>query len=420
MKRVLAVCASAVVAVTVGTAADWPRFRGPNGTGVAADAAPVQFDLKTDTAWKTELPGGGWGSPIVVNGKVFVQCAAESGTARQLVCVDAATGKIAWTADVDAAAPPGMHKKNSAASGTPASDGERVYAAFWVGNDIAIHAFDFAGKPVWNTTVGKFIGQHGAAHSPMTFDGMVYFNLDQDGAAELVALDAKTGKVAWRKPRKAQRSSYTTPLVVEEKGKPAQLVVGSTTTVDSYDPKTGDVNWTYTIKWANPNKQLRAIGQQVVAGGNVVTYCGEGGAGRYAVAVTLGGKGDVSKTAKVWETGNREKTPYVPSMIAHKGHLYWVTDTGFASCADAKTGKVLWTDKVFELAVSASPILIGDTFLAIDEGGNVASFKLSPSGLGDVEKSAIGQTVYATPAAADGKLFIRGGKFLFCIGGKRS
>ncbi len=418
MMRVLAVCGAAV-AVAVGSAADWARFRGPNGTGVAADAAPVRFDLKTDLAWKTEIPGVGYGSPIVVKGKVFLQSAADTGTRRHLVCVDAGTGKVDWTKDVDSPAAPGMHKKNTAASGTPCSDGERVYAAFWLGNDIAVHAFDPDGKPLWDTVLGKFVGQHGVAHSPMAFDGKVYFNLDQDGAAELVALDAETGKVAWRKTRKANRSSYTTPLVLEEKGKPAQLIVGSTTTVDSYDPKTGDVNWTYAVKWANPNKQLRAIGQQVFAGGSVVTYYGEGGADRYVVAVKLGGTGDVSATAKAWSATNG-KTPYVPSMIAHKGHLYWVTDNGQAACADAATGAVLWTDKVFEKAVSASPVLIGDTILAVDESGNVASFKASPKGLGDVEKSALGQPAFATPAAADGKLYFRGGKFLFCIGGKKS
>jgi len=419
MKRVFAVCA-AVAAVAVGSAADWPRFRGPNGTGVADGSAPVKFDLKTDTAWKTEIPGSGWGSPVVVKGKVFLQTAGDDGTKRHLVCVDGTTGKVAWKADVDSGAAPGMHKKNSAASGTPCSDGERVFAAFWVGGAIGIYAYDFDGKQQWGTLLGTYTGQHGAAHSPMTFDGKVYFNLDQDGAAELIALDAKTGKVSWRKPRKANRSSYTTPLVLEEKGKPAQLILGSTTTVDSYDPKTGDVNWSFTIKWPNPNKQLRAVGQQVIAGGYVITYCGEGGAGRYAVAVKTDGTGDVSATAKVWETGNREKTPYVPSMIAHEGHLYWISDSGLASCADAKTGKIAWSEKVFERAISASPVLIGETLLAIDEAGNVASFKVSPKGLGDVEKSALGEQVYASPAVADGKLFIRGAKHLYCFGGKGS
>lgn len=416
MTRVLAVCAIAVVGA-VADGADWARFRGPNGTGVA-EAAPVKFDLKSDVAWKVEIPGVGVGSPIVVKGKVYLQSAAETGTKRHFVCLDVATGKVAWTKDIDSPAPPGMHKKNNAGSGTPCSDGERVYAAFWVGKTVALHAFDLDGKPLWDVPLGTYVGQHGAAHSPMVFDGKVYFNLDQDGTAELIAVDAKTGKEAWRKPRAANRSSYTTPLVVEEKGKPAQLVVGSTTGIDSYDPKTGDVNWHYTIKWSG-GKELRAVGQQVFAAGNIVTYCGEGGADRYMVAVKPDGKGDVSASGKAWEV-SKGKTPYVPSMIVHDGHLYWVTDGGLAACAEAKTGKVLWTEKLFEKAVSASLVLIGDTLLGVDEGGTVASFKASPKGLGEVEKSQLGQTVLASPAVADGKLFLRGGKFLFCIGGKKS
>jgi outer membrane protein assembly factor BamB len=420
MKRVLAVMAVIAGAAAL-SAADWTRFRGPNGTGVVADPTPVKFDLKTNQAWKTEIPGKGVGSPIVVKGKVFLQSAADTGTKRHLTCVDATTGKVEWTADVDAAPPATkVHVKNTAASGTPCTDGERVYAAFWKGNALAIHAFDFAGKPVWDTPLGKFASEHGAAHSPMVFDGKVYFNFDQDGAAELVALDAKTGKEAWRKSRKANRSCYTTPFVLEEPGKPTQLIIGSTTCVTGYDPKSGDVLWNYALKRTDGGKDLRSIGQQVIAGGNVITYCGEGGADRYMVAVKLGGKGDISATGKAWDMG-KGKTPYVPSMIAYKDHLYWITDAGQAGCAEAKTGKVLWSEeKVFELAVSASPILIGDTILTVDEKGHVASFKASPKGLGDVEKSELGQPVFATPAAANGKLFLRGGKFLFCIGGKTS
>jgi outer membrane protein assembly factor BamB len=419
MNRALAVVLMVVTGAAVLPAADWARFRGPNGTGVVADPTPVKFDLKANQTWKTEIPGVGYGSPIVVKGKAFVQSAADTGTKRHLTCVDAVSGKIDWTANVDAPPQTKMHKKNSAASGTPCSDGERIYAAFWVGDGVAIHAFDFKGKPAWDTPVGKFASEHGAGHSPMVYDGKVYFNYDQDGAAELVALDAATGKVAWRKSRKANRSCYTTPLVLEEKGKPAQLIIGSTTCVSGYDPKSGDLLWNYALKRTDGGKELRSIGQQVIAGGNVVTYCGEGGADRYMVAVKLGGTGDISATGKAWDVG-KGKTPYVPSMIAHGDHLYWITDAGLAGCAEAKTGKLLWTDKVFEKAVSASPILIGDTVLAVDEAGTVVSFKASPKGLGDVEKSVLGAPVFATPAAADGKLFLRGGKFLYCIGGKTS
>lgn len=417
MIRVLAMLVASLT-VEVGAAADWARFRGPNGNG-HGDPAPVKFDLKTDLAWKVEIPGLGVGSPIVVNGKVFLQSAAETGTKRHLICVEASTGKVAWTADVNSPAAPGMHKKNSAASGTPCSDGERVYAAFWLGNRMALHAFDFTGKPLWDAPLGPYASQHGAAHSPMVFDGRVYFHLDQDSTSELIALDAKTGKELWRKSRKPSRANYTTPLVLEEKGKPAQLIVGSTTGVDSYDPKTGEIHWHYDIKWAKGDKELRAVGQQILVGGNVVTYCGEGGADRYMVAVKTDGQGDVSRSGKAWEV-KMGKTPYVPSAVAHGSHVFWVTDTGFAGCVDAKTGKIAWTEKVFERAVSASPILIGDTILAVDEVGNVASFKANPKELGDVEKSVLGATVLATPATAEGKLFLRGGKFLFCIGGKRS
>jgi outer membrane protein assembly factor BamB len=399
------------------TAADWTRFRGPNGTGVADPATPTHFALTTDLTWSTKLPGTGHGSPIVVGDKVFLQAASTDGSTRSLVCLNVSDGKVAWEKKVIDGKAGKVHKKSSNASGTPCSDGERVFNVVWDGTGLTMSAHDLKGNELWKKGLGSFASQHGFGHSPITAGGLVVFSYDQDGASELVAHDAKTGEQKWRVERKGHRASYTTPFLIEKDGKPGELIVATTTTTDSYDPATGKENWSFTVPWENPNKKLRAIGQPVLAGGNVIMFTGDGDGSRAMVAVKAGGSGDTSRNGVAWEL--KKGTPYVPGGLVKDDHLYWVTDDGQAACADPKTGKVKWTERLPGIkSVSASPILISDTMLVIGEDGKVVSFKLNPKELGEVEKSDVGEPVMATPAAAGGKLFVRGGTHLFCIGKK--
>lgn len=399
------------------SSADWTRFRGPNGTGVADPATPTKFTLPKDLVWKAKLPGVGHGSPIVVGGQVFLQAASDDGASRMLVCVNAADGKVAWEKKILDGKAGKVHKKNNSAAGTPCSDGERVFNVVWDGTGLTMTAHDLKGNEVWKKGLGSYASEHGFGHSPVVVGGLVIFNYDQDGAAELVAHDAKTGEQKWRAERKAHRACYTSPFVVEEKGKPAQLIVGSTISVDSYDPASGKVNWTFTVPWAEGGKKLRSVGQPVLAGGHVVMYTGEGGSGRLMVAVKPDGQGDVSKSGLAWDL--KKGTPYVPGVLVKDDHLFWVADDGVASCADAKTGKVKWTERVPGLkGVSSSPLLVGDTIFVVGEDGKAAAFKASTTELGEVTKSDVGEAVFATPAAAGGRLFIRGGTHLFCVGKK--
>lgn len=396
-------------------AEDWARFRGPNGTGVADPKTPTSFDVKKDLLWKAKLPGVGHGSPIVVGDKVFLQAAATDGSSRSLVCLSAKTGDQVWAKSVDAKSAK-THKFNNLAASTPCSDGERVYTTVWDGTGVTLYAFDLDGNEKWKKDLGSYASEHGFGHSPMVYGGLVYFNFDQDGVAELVAHDAKTGEQKWKAKREAHRASYTTPFVIEHDGKAAELIVGSTTTVDSYDPLKGGVNWEYKLPWGDNGKPLRSIGQPVFAGGNVIVYTGEGGSGRLMVAVKDDGKGDVGKDGLAWKL--TKETPYVPGVLVKEDYLYWVTDDGMGGCADAKSGKVKWTDRVLSEKVSASPLLVGDTVFVIGETGTAGAFKADPKGLGEVTKSEVGQAVFATPAAVDGKLFVRGGTHLFCFGKK--
>ncbi len=426
LRRFAASAAVALFPLGFAGAEDWARLRGPNGTGVVAEATPVKFTAK-DLIWKTAIPGVGHGSPIVVGERVFLQSSSADSKTRSLYCLGAKSGKIEWSQAVGGQKADAIHKKNTPASSTPASDGKCVFASVWDGSAIALYAYDITeGKLIWRTALGAFSGAHGAGHSPMVYEGVVYLNIDSDSSAKLVAVDAKLGTEPWKADRLKERASYTTPMILEAKGKPAQLLLGTSTTVDSYDPRTGKVNWTYTV-----GTKLRAVGQPILAGGNLVTYMGEGGKGRHMVSVKTDGSGDVSKTAKAWELNDASKTPYVPSALAHGDHIYWVNDTGFAGCLEAETGKIVWYERCCSKGVSSSPILVKegvasspipvkDAILVFDEDGKAVAFRASPKGFEKLGESTLGEAVLSSPAAAGGRLFVRGAEHLFCFGPKGS
>ncbi|QEL20265.1 outer membrane protein assembly factor BamB family protein [Limnoglobus roseus] len=394
-------------------AADWTRFRGPNGDGIAADAIPVKWSPKENIVWSQELPGPGNSSPIVVKGKIFLEAATRDGSKRSLVCLDAQTGKPTWEKTFGGQ-PAKIHAKSSLASCTPTSDGTFVYAAVWDGREITVHAFDFAGEQKWERKLGKFESQHGAGLSPIVHDGRVFINFDQDGSAEIVALDAKTGDKAWGVSRKAFRACYSTPIVRKTAAGKDEIVVFSTAGAAGYDPKTGGVNWSWTIPWQAGEMALRSVASPVLAKDTLVCLTGDGSGSRYGAAVTITG----TKTSLNWEKRSANLMPYVPCPVVKGDYLYWVTDQGVVECLETKSGKVQWSERVLNKSVSASPVLVGDNLVIIDEAGKSVVVKADPKEFEKLGEGSVGEPVFASPAVADGKLYIRGSSHLFCIQGK--
>lgn len=398
-------------ASTTVIAADWPRFRGPNGTGVVDDAATPVVWKKSDVLWSVPIPGVGHSSPIVVGDRAFLQSAAGDGSKRMLVCVDAAKGKVEWVRDVPGAKSK-IHAKNSLASSTPASDGERVFGCFWDGETVTIYAYDFKGNKLWSYPLGSYRSQHGAGMSPVVAAGKVFVNFDQDGDADVVAVDAKTGQKAWTASRKAYRACTSTPFVRELAGGKQELVVASTAGLAGYDPENGNANWVWNWTWGPGKMALRTVASPLVVGDRIVIASGDGSGTRSTVSVVPG------ETPRLeWE--KTKDTPYVPCPVAKGDHLYWVRDDGFATCAEQKTGNVVWSERIFSKAISSSPILVGDTVFAIAEDGKAVAFKASSAEFEKVGESNVGEAVFASPAAANGKLYIRGAEHLVCIGKKK-
>lgn len=423
----LALLAALLIAPTL-LAADWDRFRGPDGLGTAPGTElPVNIGPK-EILWKTPIPGRGNSSPIVSKGKVFLQTSADDNRTRALVCVNAATGKVEWARDVKGGPPnQRIHDKNSMASSTPAADGERVYAVFWDGKQISLSAWDYAGKQLWTKPLGGFKSQHGPGLSPMVVGNRVILNIDQDDLAEVQAFDPKSGDLVWKKSRTAYRACYTTPFVLHRDGKD-ELIVSSTAGVTAYDPKDGAVVWNWTWVWkaaeapkgkakGGPGGPLRQVGGPIYHDGLIFCIGGDGGGDRHMVAIKPGTTGDVTDSALVWE--KTRGTAYVPMVLASGPYLFWIADKeNKAVCAEARTGKIMWEERLpGSKSVSASPVLVGGKVYSVNEDGRIAVFEARPK-FKLLAESDLKEDVFASPAVSGGRLYIRGANHLFCIGAK--
>ncbi len=402
--------------VLAAEAANWPRFRGPNGTGIAEEKdIPVAWGAK-DIRWKVVLPGTGNSSPVIWGDHLFVQSASTDGKERYLLCLNTADGKETWRQTL-AGKQAGRNEKNSLASSTPATDGERVYAYFWDGTAVSLHAFDFNGKPLWTYKIGKFSSDHGAGSSPMVYDGKVFFLNDQGEGAFALALDAKSGTKVWEAKREhfQKRACYSTPFVLERKGQPTELIVASTMAITSYSPDTGAQNWQYQL--AFDGRPLRMVaGPVATPDGLIAVNTGDGDGSRKSAAIVPGNKATGTAPSLAWEVNKPKLMPYVPCFLSCGEHLYWVNDQGYAGCTVAKTGQVIWTERLrASVNVTASPVLIDGKVYAVGEGGDVFVFAAEPR-YKLLARNPLGEPVLASPAVADGKLYIRGKEHLYCIG----
>jgi outer membrane protein assembly factor BamB len=392
--------------------ADWTRFRGPNGTGVAADKdIPVRWDLEKDLVWKVPMPGPGNSSPVIWGDRLFVQSPNKDGSQRQLLCLSVKDGSTLWSRGIPARVSTKggkklVHPKNTLCSSSPAVDAERVYVVLWDNNNLYLQVYTHAGEPVWAKDLGTYTSEHGPGASPIVFEGKVYFNNDQDGKAVLLCFDAKTGDEVWHADRAAFRACYSSPFFRDLPGGKKELILVSTTAVTGYDPDKGTKHWSWQWKFAG--KGLRTTASPLYADGVLLCFSGDGGGDRYSVALQLG------ETPKMlWE--NRKELPYVPTPVLAGNYLYLANDKGFAGCYDIKSGKKMWFERLAD-EFTASLVLIDGKVYAIDEQGDVFVFEANPAKLNVLAKNSLNEIVRATPAVADNRLFIRGHKNLYCIG----
>ena len=448
MKLTRRIALTFIIGITLGFAAlsflagkasagNWPQWRGPDGSGISTEKnLPSEWSPTKNIKWKTAIDGRAHSSPIVWGNKVFITTAVEGevvagakavkhtmegdkeflhpdsiGADRKhtfkVVCLDRDSGKILWQATAWEGTPfDNRHRKSSYAASTPATDGKLVYAFF--GTE-GLYAYDYKGKLAWKAQLGNIatVGM-GTGTSPILFENLIIVQADEDnGAASfIVALDKATGKEVWRRPRKIQ-VSWSTPLLVRT-AKRAELITSGTESIISYDPATGKELWTHKGVESN------AIPSPVA--NNEMVFLVAGFPAKIALAIRLGQSGDLTGTPNaLWKYA--KGTAYVPSPILYGDYLYLTTDRGILTCIDAKTGEVKYEGGRIPVPATftASPVAFEGKILMTSEDGDTFMVKSGPKHE-VIGTNSIGEAVYASPAIADGRIFIRGEKNLYCIG----
>ena len=378
-------------------AESWPRFRGADGSGVSREKGiPISWS-ESDYEWVTELPGEGHSSPVIWDQDLFVTSATDEGKVRYLVCLNAITGKIRWARASGFNVNP-KHGKNSYASSTPATDGERVYVAFADEERFGLAAYDFDGNLVWRNWLGPYLSRHGQATSPIIFEDLVIIPNDQDGPSSIVAYDRRDGRLVWSTLRAAREASYATPLIIEAgHQKPQLIVLSGAAGLSSLDPWTGGLNW------SSGELPARTVASPTYASGLIYAICGQGGKGVRMIGVDPTGTGDVEETHIKFR---REKDiPYVPAAVGWEDSVFLWTDNGVVICLDPQTQKTRWQSRVGG-NYSGSPICVDGRLYCIEESGKVVvvSAGLEFEHLGE---NPIGEPSYSTPAVANGRMYLR-------------
>jgi len=391
------------------TAQEWTRFRGPNGSGISsAKTIPVSFD-ESDYHWNVELPGTGHSSPVLWGEKIFLTCNIEDEDQRSIVCLDANDGKVLWSR-TEAFKPYPSHSLNNYAASTPALDAERLYVSWVSDTKLIILALDHQGEEVWRRTMDDYVSRFGAGASPIVIDGLVVVGNDHEGGyAFLLALDAKTGETRWKVPRKSGYASFITPTVYQPEGRAKELLfIGPTHGITGVDAATGKVNWE-----VNPDFSLKTVASPIVAGGLVFATAGQGGGGKES-AVVRPGTAD-SEAELVYRL--EDDLPYVPMPITVGEHLYILSDSGTMTCLEPTTGNAVWQESISG-TYFASPICVDGKLYCVSRQGDVVVLAASPE-FKLLAESRLPEGSHATPAVADGRMYIRTYNRLICIGADR-
>ena len=394
----------------------WPRWRGPSGQGVVEGTGYVDtWSATTNVRWTAAAPGSGHSSPIVWGDRIFLTTSRDGGRRLSVLSFRRTDGTLLWEADAPDGRIERHHGKNTPASATPTTDGERVYASF---GSRGLLAVDFDGNVVWHRDLDQIDNYHGPAGSPLLYGDTVIVYQDQgaslgpggisrgaDGAF-VIALDARTGETRWRTERSAS-VGWGSPIAISV-GDHDELIVSSQRQVQSYDPATGEE------LWRCEGNLFEVIPTPVV--GHGLVFCTSGRAGP-TLAIRPGGRGDVTETHVVWKT--TRGSPFVPSPVLYGDYLYTLNDmSNIVTCLNARTGETVWQERLGRPrreGISASPVIVDDKLFVTNDDGETFVLKTGPE-FELLHTNHIGARTLASPALVDGVWYIRTVDELLAIG----
>ncbi|MDR0795420.1 MAG: PQQ-like beta-propeller repeat protein [Tannerella sp.] len=423
MKKMILFCTCCMLSFATVSAQEpenWARFRGPNGQGISnATGLPLTWSSTENIAWKTDIPGEGWSSPIVWNDHIFLTTATEEGKNCHVIALDRKTGKIRWNKLVfTQPANQHRHEMNSYATPTPVTDGKSVYAVFAGGSFVSL---DFDGNIQWINSDLQFYSHHGMGTSPILYGDLLLLAVDQSNRGEprglgwqtpwdkgyLLALDKNTGKERWKGMRGMSRLGHSTPVILKVNGKD-QIISPAGNVLQGFDPADGKVIWTVS-NFGEPCVPSVAIGDGLVYTTTTPT--------EPIRAVRPDGQGDCTATHLAWE--QKGSSPMMGSFLYVKPSLYSSADGGYFASLNANTGEVNWRLLLRIGALNPSPIYADGKIYVLSEQGTTAVLKPSADPKQEPEiiaKNELGERSRASIAVAGKQLVIRTAGQLWCIG----
>jgi outer membrane protein assembly factor BamB len=447
----------------------WDRFRGPNGAGISDDAPlPSEFSAAKNLVWRRELPPG-HSSPIVAGGRVYLTAAEHDRI--YTLALDAQNGRILWKQEAPRPRREKLHSLNNPASPTPAADGDNVYAFF---TDFGLLSYTRDGKERWRLPLGPFKNVYGVGVSPVLVDDLVVLVIDQDKNSFIVAVNQSDGTVRWRKPRPEALSGASTPAVLKPATGPSLILAPASFRMDVYSARDGEAVWWvrglpsemksvpvvsgglvyisgFNTPENDPGKQVSlptwkellarddknhdgAIQKEEVSDertkkywefidteghGKIVEsewnlYLAVMAAENGLYAFKPGARGDATGQL-VWKY--QRSVPQLPSLVIYRGVVYMVSDRGVLTTLDAATGRMLRQDRLRGISDNyyASPVAgDGKIFFASYKG--VVSVLRAGGEQELIAANNLDEDIFATPAIADGRLYVRTVAALYCFG----
>ncbi len=389
------------------SAKDWPWWRGPDRNGAASkdQKPPTDWNESKNVVWKVALLGRGHGSVAIMGTRVFLQTADESSGAQLVICLNRTNGSQLWSTTVH---PNGGMRKNSkstAASSTPACDGERIFVNFPNNGSLITTALDLKGNQLWQTKICDYVEHQGYGSSPALYQSLVLVSADNKAGGAIAALDRKSGEIVWRRER-PELPNYPSPVVLNVAGKD-QLVMTGCDKVSSFNPLNGETLWEVDGATTECVTTTVTDGKHVFSSGGYPK--------NHMSAILADGSGK-----KVWENDSRL---YVPSLVIRDGFLYGVLDAGIAVCWKADTGEEIWKARLGG-NFSSSPVLVGDKIYATNEGGETFIYRADPTKFEQLAKCKLGDEVLSTLVICDSRIYYRAAwqvdgkreEFLYCLG----
>ena len=425
MKHVVGTGLVAVATAATLSAENWPQWRGPAKNGVSTERGlPLKWSTTENIAWKLTMPGRSGSTPIIWGETIFLNIGtADRSGDLELWALDRADGRIRWKKHI--AGGNHVERKQNMSSPSPVTDGQTVWVMTGVG---ILKAFDFSGKELWMRDIQKDYGRFGLnwgyASSPLLYDGdlfvQVLHGMKTDDPSYLLRIEGKSGKTLWRTERPTRAieespDSYTTPAVLQVGKAPnsVEIVVTGGDVVTGHDPGSGRELW--RMDGLNPtnNPANRIIASPVTSGDIVIAPTRE----RPMLAIKGGGRGDVTRTHRLWSFDNG---PDVPTPVSDGKLLYTITDRGVAYALALATGKVVYgPQRLRPDSYSASPVLADERIYVTSENEGLTSVYRAGPKFELLAENPLDDYCLSSPAISEGQIFIRTTGHLWAIGQRK-